>query len=95
MSNAVVGQIWIFRASMTLKFEVRNSCRGGKVFARERDHLRRGVNAGDRTARHGAGDFRRHLAVAAADIENVFVAAQIELAMSSRAQVCCTAEFAA
>ena len=32
-----------------------------------------------RAARHGPRDFRRHFAVAAADIENVFVAAQIEL----------------
>ena len=33
---------------------------------------------GDRAARQSPGDFRRHLAVAAADIENVFVAAQFE-----------------
>ena len=35
-------------------------------------------NAGDRTARHGPRDFRRHLAVAAADIENVLVTAQMK-----------------
>ena len=32
----------------------------------------------DEAARHGAGDFRRHLAVAAADIKDVLIAAQFE-----------------
>ena len=64
---------------MTLKFEVRIFRLARKCFLRERNHFRRSINADGRTARHGAGDFRRHLAVAAADIENVLVAAQMEL----------------
>ena len=51
----------------------------GKFFPRETDHFCRGVNAGNEAARHGAGDFGGDFAVAATNIENVFVTAQLEL----------------
>ena len=46
--------------------------------SREFDHLRRGVNTDRRAARNGVRDFGGHFAIAAADVENVFVAAKIE-----------------
>ena len=49
-----------------------------KSFLGKLDHLRRGVRAGDRTARNRPGNFRRDFSIAAADIKNVFIAAQIK-----------------
>ena len=50
----------------------------GNVLLREGDHFRRSINPDRRAARHGAGEFRRHFAVAAAEIQNMLVAAQLE-----------------
>jgi hypothetical protein len=61
-----------------VKFQVRDFA-PRKGLSRELNHLRRSINANDGAARHGPRDFRRHLAVAAADIENVLVPAQLEL----------------
>ena len=61
-----------------LKFQIRMFA-GRKSLSRKTDHFRRSVNSGDRTLRHGTGQLGGHLAIAAADIEDVFVAAQMEL----------------
>ena len=60
-----------------MKLQVRKFFRR-KSSSRELYHLRRGINAGGRTARQTARNFRRDFAVAATDIENLLVAAQIE-----------------
>ena len=49
-----------------------------KSDARKPDHLRRGVNAHHGAAQHGAGNFGADLAIAAANIQNVLIAPQIE-----------------
>jgi hypothetical protein len=77
-----------------LKFQIRNFFSPEKFFSRTRSFAARRPCRPTKP-RGSARDFRRHFAVAAADIQNVFVAAQLSLAMSSRAQVCCTTEFAA
>src|ERR1039458_3169231 len=61
-----------------VKFQVQDFA-PRKGLSRELNHLRRSINANDGAARRGLGNFSADLAVAAADIENVLVPAQLEL----------------
>ena len=59
-----------------LKLEIRK-CHRWKHFPGKSDHFHRSVDAEHPPPRDGLGQFRRHFAVSAPDIQNSFVAAQI------------------
>ncbi|MEJ0090420.1 MAG: hypothetical protein WDM80_11840 [Limisphaerales bacterium] len=65
------------RASITRNLKLENLAAGESRLG-ELNHLRRSVQSRDRPLRQGVGDFRRDLAIAAANVKDVFIATQLK-----------------